>query len=71
MESLDVPGHASRPFYEVYFPGFQNKPWRVSVAWRAGNMEKLRTSASLLLIWKYKQSQIEIRQIEACSSNLP
>jgi len=48
VESLDVPGHAMRPFYEVYFPGFQNKPWRVSVPWSAENVEKLRTSASLL-----------------------
>lgn len=25
VESLDVPGHLVRSFYEVYFPGFQNK----------------------------------------------
>jgi len=78
VESLDVPGHATRCFYEVYFPGFQNKHWRgeylwlgVQRIWKSSDFNNCFSAPLVMqLIWKYERSQTNLRQIAACRSTL-
>lgn len=70
VENLDVPRHAKRSFYEMYFPGFQSTALEktVSVAvqriWKSSDFNCC-SSASLVfqLICKNERNQIDKSQI--------